>query len=170
MEPLALYLLSFPTEGNVEEEASKYVTLEPTEEQVKNDEVVASVKDAIQGAEDIIAEIVSDEAKYRKWIRSYFSRKALLASEVKDITIDEKRTYEMYYKYEEPISEIKAHRILALNRGESEKVLKVFIKEDQEYVLNFLCSKIIFLCAWSYRSGKIAISIIFMELGEEVGT
>ena len=143
LEPLALYLLSFPTEGNVEEEASKYVTLEPTEEQVKNDEVVASVKDAIQGAEDIIAEIVSDEAKYRKWIRSYFSRKALLASEVKDITIDEKRTYEMYYKYEEPIADIKSHRVLALNRGESEKVLKVFIKEDTEYVLNFLSSKII---------------------------
>ena len=143
LEPLAEYLLSFPTEGNVEEEASKYVITEPTEQQVKDDVVVASVKDALQGAQDIIAEIISDEAKYRKWIRSYFERKALLASEVKDITADEKHTYEMYYKYEEPISEIKSHRILALNRGESEKVLKVFIKEDTEYVLNFLSSKII---------------------------
>lgn len=143
LEPLALYLLSFPIEGNVEEEAQKYVITEPTEQQVKDDVVVASVKEALQGAQDIIAEIISDEAKYRKWIRSYFERKALLASEVKDITLDEKRTYEMYYKYEEPISEIKAHRILALNRGESEKVLKVFIKEDQEYVLKFLSSKII---------------------------
>lgn len=143
LEPLANYLLSFPTEGNVEEEASKYVILEPTEQQIKDDVVVASVKDALQGAQDIIAEIISDEAKYRKWIRSYFERKALLASEVKDINADEKHTYEMYYKYEEPISEIKSHRILALNRGESEKVLRVFIKEDTEYVLNFLSSKII---------------------------
>ena len=143
LEPLAEYLLSFPVEGNVEEEAMKYVTLEPTEQQVKDDVVVASVKDALQGAQDIIAEIISDEAKYRKWIRSYFERKALLASEVKDITADEKHTYEMYYKYEEPIADIKSHRVLALNRGESEKVLKVFIKEDTEYVLNFLSSKII---------------------------
>ena len=134
LEPLAEYLLSFPTEGNVEEEAMKYVTLEPTEQQVKDDVVVASVKDALQGAQDIIAEMVSDEAKYRKWIRSYFERKALLASEVKDITADEKHTFEMYYKYEEPIADIKSHRILALNRGEAEKVLKVFIKEDAEYV------------------------------------
>ena len=124
LEPLAEYLLSFPVEGNVEEEAMKYVTLEPTEQQVKDDVVVASVKDALQGAQDIIAEIISDEAKYRKWIRSYFERKALLASEVKDITADEKHTYEMYYKYEEPIADIKSHRVLALNRGESEKVLK----------------------------------------------
>ena len=143
LEPLAEYLLSFPTEGNVEEEASKYVTLEPTEQQVKDDVVIASVKDAIQGAQDIIAEIISDEAKYRKWIRSYFERKALLASELKDINADEKHTYEMYYKYEEPIADIKSHRILALNRGESEKVIRVFIKEDTEYVLNFLSSKII---------------------------
>lgn len=143
LEPLAEFLLSFPVEGNVEEEASKYVTLEPTEQQVKDDVVVANVKDALQGAQDIIAEMVSDEAKYRKWIRSYFERKALLASEVKDITADEKHTFEMYYKYEEPIADIKSHRILALNRGEAEKVLKVFIKEDTEYVLNFLCSKII---------------------------
>ena len=143
LEPLAEYLLSFPAEGNVEEEASKYVTLEPTEQQVKDDVVVANVKDALQGAQDIIAEMVSDEAKYRKWIRSYFERKALLASEVKDITADEKHTFEMYYKYEEPIADIKSHRILALNRGEAEKVLKVFIKEDTEYVLNFLSSKII---------------------------
>ena len=143
LEPLAEFLLSFPIEGNVEEEAMKYVTLEPTEQQVKDDVVVASVKDALQGAQDIIAEMISDEAKYRKWIRSYFERKALLASEVKDITADEKHTFEMYYKYEEPIADIKSHRILALNRGEAEKVLKVFIKEDAEYVLNFLSSKII---------------------------
>ena len=143
LEPLAEYLLSFPTEGNVEEEAAKYVITEPTEQQVKDDVVVASVKDALQGAQDIIAEIISDEAKYRKWIRSYFERKALLASELKDVTADEKHTYEMYYKYEEPIADIKSHRILALNRGEAEKVLKVFIKEDAEYVLNFLSSKII---------------------------
>ena len=89
---------------------------------------IPTLEEALAGASDIIAEIISDEAKYRKWIRSYFERKALLASELKDINADEKHTYEMYYKYEEPISEIKAHRILALNRGESEKVLKVLKK------------------------------------------
>lgn len=143
LEPLAQYLLSFPTEGNVEEEALKYVTVNPTEEQIKEGTVVKDVKDAIQGAEDIIAEIVSDEARYRKWIRSFFERKASLASEVKDVTLDEKRTYEMYYNYEEPISEIKSHRVLALNRGESEKVLRVYIKEDVDRIIEFLKRRVI---------------------------
>ena len=143
LEPLAEYLMSFPKEGNVEEEASKYVTVEVTEELVKEDKVIKNVKEALQGAEDIIAEQVSDEARFRKWIRSFFVRKALLCSEVKDASLDEKKTYEMYYEYEEPIAEIKSHRVLALNRGESEKVLKVFIKEDVNKVLEFLNKRVI---------------------------
>ncbi len=143
LDPLAEYLLSFPLEGNVEEEAAKYVTINPTEEQVKEGTVVKDVKDALQGAEDIIAEMISDDAKYRKWIRSFFERKAKLASEVKDITLDEKRTYEMYYNYEEPISEIKSHRVLALNRGEAEKVIRVFIKEDVDTILDFLKRRVV---------------------------
>ena len=135
--------MSFPKEGNVEEEAMKYVTLEVTEELEKEDKVVKNVKEALQGAEDIIAEQVSDEARFRKWIRSFFVRKALLCSEVKDESLDEKKTYEMYYAYEEPIAEIKSHRVLALNRGESEKVLKVSVKEDVVRVLEFLNKRVI---------------------------
>ncbi len=143
LEPLADYLMSFPKTGNVEEEAAKYVTV-ITEENKDNENNVKNVKEAIQGAEDIIAEAVSDEARYRKWLRSFYERKALLASEVKDEAKDaEKRTYEMYYNYEEPISEIKSHRVLALNRGEDEKVLRVFIKEDTDRVYSFLNKRVI---------------------------
>ena len=143
LEPLADYLMSFPKEGNVEEEAAKYVTV-ITEENKDSENIVKNVKDAIQGAEDIIAEAVSDEARYRKWLRSFYERKALLASEVKDEAKDaEKKTYEMYYSYEEPIAEIKSHRVLALNRGEEEKVLRVYIKEDVERVLSFLNKRVI---------------------------
>lgn len=142
LEPLADYLMSFPKEGNVEEEAAKYVTV-ITDENKDNENNVKNVKEAIQGAEDIIAEAVSDEARYRKWLRSFYERKALLASEVKDESKDEKKTYEMYYNYEEPISEIKSHRVLALNRGEEEKVLRVYIKEDAERVYSFLNKRVI---------------------------
>ena len=146
LEELANYLLSFPKEGNVLEEAMKYVTdpnREDYEQLQKDDLVVKDVKEALQGASDIIAEMVSDEARYRKWIRSFYERKAYLASEVKDESLDEKKTYEMYYHYEEPISEIKSHRILALNRGENEKVLRVFIKEDVDRILEFLNKRVI---------------------------
>ncbi len=138
LEGLALYLLSFPTEGDVLEVAKEYVTKVVTEELEKDGLVVKDETDALQGAMDIVAETVSDEARYRKWIRNFFERKALIASEVKDAALDEKKVFEMYYSYEEPISEIKHHRVLALNRGESEKVLRVFIKEDTERVLKFL--------------------------------
>lgn len=138
LEPLAEYLLSYPMEGNVEQEARKYITAEITEEMQKEDLVVKDEKEALQGAMDIIAEMVSDDARYRKWIRSFYERKGLIVSEVKEDAVDEKKVYEMYYHYEEPISEIKHHRVLAMNRGEAEKVLRVYIKEDVDIVLNFL--------------------------------
>ncbi len=145
LEPLAHYLLSFPVEGDVLSEAQKYVTTEVTEEMEKNNLVVKDVKEALQGAKDIIAEIVSDEPKFRRWIRSFFERRSDLTSTVKDAALDEKKVYEMYYGYHEPISTIKTklHRILAINRGESEKVLKVSIDEDVEHVLRFLQRQII---------------------------
>lgn len=138
LEPLAEYLLSFPTEGNVLEEAEKYVTKEVTEELEKDGLVIKSAEEALQGAEDIIAEIISDEAKYRKWIRSLFQRTGELVSQVKDESLDEKRVYEMYYNYHEPINSIRLHRVLAINRGESEKVLKVGINEDYDRIIKFL--------------------------------
>lgn len=143
LEPLAMYLLSFPLEGDVEVVAQEYVTNEITEELQKDQLVVKNTQEALQGAMDIVAEMVSEDAKFRKWIRGFFERNALIAAEVKDEKLDEKRVYEMYYAYEEPIKDIKLHRVLALNRGESEKVLRVFIKEDIEKILRFLTRRII---------------------------
>ena len=138
LEPLAQYLLSFPEEGNVEEEAQKYVTVEVTEEAEKAGTVVKNVQEALQGAMDIVAEMVSDEPRYRTWIRNYFNRAASIKSDVKDATLDPKGVYEMYYDYEEPINSVKLHRILALNRGESEKVLKVTVAEDAPFVVSYI--------------------------------
>lgn len=143
LEPLAEYLLSFPLKGSVEEEASKYVTVEVTEELKKDDLVVADTKEALQGAMDIVAEMVSDEAKYRKWIRALYHRTGELSSKVRDESLDEKRVYEMYYDYTEPISSIKEHRVLAINRGEAEKVLRVSIIDDVERVHRFLARNVI---------------------------
>jgi protein Tex len=143
LEPLAEYLLSFPNEGDYLEEANKYVTTDVTEEMEKEGIVVANVQEALQGAKDIIAEIVSDEPKFRAWIRSIFEKHGKLVTEVKDETLDAKKVYEMYYKYEEPIRQLKDHRILAINRGESEKVLKVSIVEDYDFVINYLYRQII---------------------------
>ena len=147
LEPLAEYLLSFPLEGNVEEEASKYVTnLEgktPKEIEAMKKEgvIVKNTAEAIQGAKDIIAEMVSDEPKFRAWIRENFENEAKMKSEVKEDAVDEKKVYEMYYNYEEPLKTIKLHRILALNRAEDEKVVKVSIVEDYAKVLDHITDR-----------------------------
>lgn len=149
LEPLAEYLLSFPLEGNVEEEASKYVTNleEKTPEEIeamkKEGVIVKNTAEAIQGAKDIIAEMVSDEPKFRAWIRENFENEAKMKSEVKEDAVDEKKVYEMYYNYEEPLKTIKLHRILALNRAEDEKVVKVSIVEDYAKVLDHITGEIV---------------------------
>lgn len=149
LEPLAEYLLSFPLEGNVEEEASKYVTnlegktSEEIEAMKKEGVIVKNTAEAIQGAKDIIAEMVSDEPKFRAWIRENFENEAKMKSEVKEDAVDEKKVYEMYYNYEEPLKTIKLHRILALNRAEDEKVVKVSIVEDYAKVLDHITGEIV---------------------------
>lgn len=149
LEPLAEYLLSFPLEGNVEEEASKYVTNlegktpEEIEAMKKEGVIVKNTAEAIQGAKDIIAEMVSDEPKFRAWIRENFENEAKMKSEVKEEAVDEKKVYEMYYDYEEPLKTIKLHRILALNRAEDEKVVKVSIVEDYAKVLDHITGEIV---------------------------
>lgn len=149
LEPLAEYLLSFPLEGNVEEEASKYVTNlegktpEEIEAMKKEGVIVKNTAEAIQGAKDIIAEMVSDEPKFRAWIRENFENEANMKSEVKEDAVDEKKVYEMYYNYEEPLKTIKLHRILALNRAEDEKVVKVSIVEDYAKVLDHITGEIV---------------------------
>lgn len=149
LDPLAEYLLSFPLEGDVLEVANSYVTVldgktdEEIEAMKKEDIIVPNVDVAIQGAKDIIAEIVSDEPKFRTWIRNNFNTSASLKTELKDDSLDPKKVYEMYYEYEEPIKTIKLHRILAINRAENEKVIKVSVVEDRDFVLNYIVKTVI---------------------------
>ena len=126
LEPLAQYILTYPME-EIEAEASKYVTDE-----------VGTVEIALQGARDIIAETISDNADYRKWIREYILKRGKIQSKVKDASLDERQVFAIYYDYEEPVNRIVPHRILALNRGEAEKVLRISITEDSIAVENHL--------------------------------
>ena len=146
LDGLAEYLLSFPTEGDVLAEAKKYVTVvtdENKEQLEKEGLIVKNEKEALQGAQDIIAEMVSDEPRYRRWIRRVLANTGELVSQIKDLDLDEKHVYEMYYNYHEPVCEIKLHRVLAINRGESEKVLKVSISDDIDRILKFLNRQVI---------------------------
>ena len=132
LEPLAKMMMSFPTTGSLEDMATKFVK-----------DKVKTVEEAITGAKYIIAEWISDNASYRKWIRSYFYKKGIITSKIKKNAEDEGKVYEMYYDYSEPVKWIKPHRILALNRGEKEKVLTVSIDVDKDGILAFLEKKII---------------------------
>ena len=117
LEPFAQWILTFPVKGSLEEEASKFLS---------DEKEVFEIDDVLTGAKDIIAEWVSDEAESRKWIRRETSKTGIIESAVKDADKDEKKVYEMYYSYEEPVNKIVPHRILALNRGEKEEILRVF--------------------------------------------
>lgn len=128
LEPLALWLMQL-TDGEVQSEAEKYIDKEKE---------VSSAEEALQGAHEIIAEQVSDNAKFRTWIRSYTYNKGMYISQVKDEKIDEKGVYEMYYDFAEPVHKMVSHRILATNRGEKEEVLKVFLQVDEAAVLAYL--------------------------------
>ncbi|UQD50860.1 RNA-binding transcriptional accessory protein [Bacillus methanolicus] len=132
LEPLAEWLLTFPKTGSVEEKANEFLS----EEKELN-----SIEDALAGAKDIIAEWVSDDPESRKWIRGETAKSGIIESVLKDAEKDEKKVYEMYYEYEEPIEKIVPHRILALNRGEKEDVIRVQIKPDIHKILHFLYKK-----------------------------
>ena len=132
LEPLAKMMMSFPTNGSLEDMAGKFVK-----------DKVKTLEEAITGAKYIIAEWISDNASYRKWIRSYFYKNGVITSKVKKNAEDEGKVYEMYYDYSEPVKWIKAHRILALNRGEKEKVLTVSIDVDKDGILSYLEKKVI---------------------------
>ena len=131
LEPLAKMMMSFPTNGSLEEMAKKFVKEDLT------------VEKCIEGAKYIIAEWISDNAAYRKAIRSYFYKNGIISSSLKKNAVDENKVYEMYYDYNEPVKYIKPHRVLALNRGENEKVLNVSIDVDKEGVISFLEKKLI---------------------------
>ena len=132
LEPFAKQIMAFPTTGNINDLASKYI----------NDKV-ENVEKAIEGAGYIIAEWISDNAYYRKWIRSFTYRNGTLNTKVKKDNEDTNKVYEMYYDYSEPVKEIKPHRVLAINRAEKEKVITVNIEIDKDKIYEYLESKII---------------------------
>ncbi len=132
LEGLAKEIMAFPTTGNIDNIAKKYLN-----------ENVKSIEDAVQGAKYIIAENISDNAKYRKSIRDNTYNYGTIKSKIKKNAKDENKTYDMYYEYEEKVKYIKPHRILALNRGENEGVLSVSIEYEKERVLNFLEKRLI---------------------------
>ncbi len=133
LEPFAQWLLQL-SEGDIQEEAQKYLS---------EDNEVQSVAEVLQGAHEIIAEQVSDEAKFRTWIRSYTYNKGMYISTVKKKELDEKGVYEMYYEFSEPVHKIVSHRILATNRGEKEGILKVSLQVDETAVLAYLDRQLI---------------------------
>lgn len=134
LEPLATYLLGLPRDGNPEAAAEPYINVEKG---------VESAEQAIQGAMDIIAEQISDDPDFRKWIREETYQKGTLATEQKETEQDGKNVYQMYYAYSEPVKKVVPHRVLAINRGESEGILKVTIKAPLEDIRSYLQRRII---------------------------
>ena len=127
LEPLAKEIMAFPIKGDINEIAKKYVN-----------ENVKTIDEAIQGAKYIIAEWISDNAKYRKVIRDNTYNYGIINSKIKKNATDENKVYDMYYDYSERIKYIKPHRILAINRGENEDVLSVSIEYEKDRVINYL--------------------------------
>lgn len=132
LEPLADLILSQELAHPLEEEALPYVDEEKG---------VGTVKEAVDGAKDIIAERISDEADYRIWIRKLTAQKGRVVSQAKDEKAES--VYEMYYDFEEPVSRLAGHRVLALNRGEKEKFLTVKVEAPEEDIIRYLEKKTI---------------------------
>ncbi len=132
LDGLAQWILAQNADIPLEEEAAKYID---EEKEVK------TVQEAVQGAKDIIAESISDEADYRMYIRGITMEEGKIVSAARDEKAQS--VYEMYYDYEEPVKKAAGHRILALNRGENEKVLAVKIIAPEERILQFLAKKVV---------------------------
>jgi uncharacterized protein len=131
LKPLAELIFEGAFKGNIEEEAANYIN---EEKEVKSSE------DALKGAMDIISEMISDEAEYRKWIRSYVNREGVIETKGSS---EESTPFEMYYNYKEPVRFIPSHRILAINRGEKEKVLSVKITVNEDVIIDYLNKKVL---------------------------
>ena len=132
LEPLAKMIMSFPTKGDITSLTSKFI----------NDKV-KTIEEAVTGASYIIAEYISDNAYYRKWLRSFIFKNGFIISKKKKDAEDEKKVYEMYYDFKEEVSKIKSYRVLAINRAEKEKIVTVSIDVDDAKVLSFFEEKII---------------------------
>lgn len=131
LKPLGELILSGEFKGNIEDEAEKFINEEKG---------VSSKEDAIKGALDIVAEVISDEAKYRKWIRTFVFNEGLIETKGGS---EEQTPYEMYYDYSEEVKKIPPHRILAINRGEKEKILSVKIVSNEDKIINYLESNLL---------------------------
>lgn len=132
LEPLAALITLQKTKVPIEEAAKSYIS---EEKEVK------TAEEAINGAKDIIAEYISDEADYRIYIRDLTAKQGKITSIAKDAQTES--VYEMYYEFEEPITKLAGHRILALNRGEKEKILTVKVEAPEERILQYLEKKVI---------------------------
>lgn len=143
LEPLALWILACPRDGDLTKEAEKYIN-----------ESVDSVEAAIQGAKDIIAEKVSDDAKVRERIRESMERFGRIVTKEKKKHTDDKKVYKMYYDYNERISSLAPHRIMALDRAEKEKVISVNVEIDEERQIEWVTRR------FTKRQGSSVDSII----------
>jgi len=127
LDGLAEYILAQDAKEPLEEEAAKYISEEKE---------VATAQEALQGAKDIIAEAISDEADYRLYIRNATMEEGTVTSTAKDEKAES--VYEMYYNFEEPVKKIAGHRVLALNRGEAEKILTVKVNAPFDRIIRYL--------------------------------
>lgn len=134
LEPLATWLLSLPSGADINAEASKY--LNPEEE-------LNYTEDCLAGAHEIMAEMISDEPKYREWLREFVWQNGVFSTKEKDKSLDETSVYEMYYDFNEPVKKMASHRVLAANRGEKEGVIKAEIAVDEARVFNYLGKQLI---------------------------
>ncbi len=138
LEPLAEIIIAQEEKTPIEELATEYINIDSLSEEDKanKDKVVATAEDAIQGALDIIAENISDNAKYRKYIKKICYHEGSIVT--KAVNAEEKSNYEMYYDFTELVCKLPSHRILAINRGEKENCLKVSISKPEEKILYYI--------------------------------
>ena len=138
LEPLAEIIIAQEEKTPIEQIATEYINIDSLSEEDKanKDKVVATAEDAIQGALDIIAENISDNAKYRKYIKKICYHEGSIVT--KAVNTEEKSNYEMYYDFTELVCKLPSHRILAINRGEKENCLKVSISKPEEKILYYI--------------------------------
>ncbi len=134
LEPFAEWLLTFPMTETIEDKAQTFID---------DEKGINEIKDCLAGAHEIIAEMISDEPSYREWLRDFVWQNGIFSTSEKDISLDEKSVYEMYYTFNEPVKKIASHRVLAANRGEKEGVIKVELTSDETRIFNYLEKNII---------------------------
>jgi len=132
LEPLSAWIWAQPKQGDVIQEAAAYIDAEKG---------VTSAEEALQGAMDILAELIADDAKIRAWVRQHTVDQGLLRTEAKDA--EQESVYEMYYAYQEPIKKLPPHRTLAINRGEREDILKVSIDVQMDRIHQYICKQVV---------------------------